>query len=207
VKVIFARHGESTANTLHVFSNRKANHPLTEMGKAQALNLAGRLVDKKFSAFYSSPIPRAVETAQLISDQLQIPFRIHNGLREFDAGILEGRSDESAWNEFSELWNAWFVEGFTERKIEGGECLVEIRDRLGNFLVELLRQHAETDASILCITHGGLLYASIPGLVVNISYAFVSENLLANTDCVVINWDGQNWKCTQWAEKIFNVSD
>lgn len=203
MKITFARHGESTANTLHVFSNHQADHPLTEKGKAQALALANRLLDQKFSAFYSSPIPRAVETAQIVSDQIHLQFKIHNGLKEFDAGVLEGRSDENAWAEFSALWKGWFTEELGNKKIEGGESLVEIRDRLGNFLVEVLQQHPETDASIFCITHGGLLYAAIPGLVENIPYAFVREHLLDNTESIVINWDGKTWKCLQWAATVF----
>ena len=48
----------------------------------------------------------------------------------------------------------------------------------------------QPDAEILCITHGGLLYAAIPGIVNNIPYAFVREHLLDNTECIVIDWDG-----------------
>ena len=140
-----------------------------------------------------------METAQIISDQIHKPFTIHEGLREFDAGILEGRSDEKAWAEFSALWKAWFTEGLSEKKIDGGESLTEIRERLENFLGFLLREHPDLDAEILCITHGGLLYAAIPGIVNNIPYTFVREHLLDNTECIVIDWDGQNWKCCQWA--------
>lgn len=203
MKITFTRHGESTANTLHVFSNHRADHPLTEKGKGQALALANRLLDQKFSAFYSSPIPRAVETAQIVSNQLLLPFKIHNGLKEFDAGVLEGRSDENAWAEFSALWKDWFTEGLVNKKIDGGESLFEIRDRLGSFLVEVMQQHPETSANILCITHGGLLYAAIPGLVENIPYSFVREHLLDNTESIVINWDGKIWKCLQWAATVF----
>ncbi len=206
MRVLFARHGESTANTLHVFSNRQADHPLTEKGKAQAAALAVQLSGREFSAFYSSPIPRAIETARIISDLIQIPFEIHEGLREFDAGILEGRSDEKAWVEFSELWNAWFTLELPDRKVEGGESLNEIRGRLGELLDELRRRPGQSETDVLCITHGGLLYASLPGLVENISYAFVRDNLLANTACVVINWDGKTWKCEQWDETVFTVS-
>lgn len=206
MRVLFARHGESTANTLHVFSNRQADHPLTEKGKAQAAALAVQLSGREFSAFYSSPIPRAIETARIISDLIQIPFEIHEGLREFDAGILEGRSDEKAWVEFSELWNAWFTLELPDRKVEGGESLNEIRGRLGELLDELRRRPGQSETDVLCITHGGLLYAGLPGLVENISYAFVRDNLLANTACVVINWDGKTWKCEQWDETVFTVS-
>lgn len=205
MRVHFARHGESTANTLHVFSNRQADHPLTEKGKAQAAALAVQLSGKEFSAFYSSPIPRAVETARIISDLIQIPFEIHEGLREFDAVILEGRSDENAWTEFSDLWNAWFTLELEDRKLEGGESLTEIRTRLGAFLDEVSHRPSQSKADILCITHGGLLYAGLPGLVENITYAFVRDNLLANTACVVVNWDGKTWKCERWAEIVFKA--
>jgi probable phosphoglycerate mutase len=205
MKVIFARHGESTANTLHVFSNRQADHPLTEKGRTQAADLAIQLSAREISAFYSSPIPRAVETACIISDMIHLPFKTHDSLREFDAGILEGRSDENAWAEFSELWNAWFTLETPDRKVEGGESLVEISHRLGAFLDELHNLQRPSDASILCITHGGLLYAGLPGLVDNISYSFVRDNPLANTASVEINWDGKKWRCEQWAENDFSV--
>jgi len=206
MKILFARHGESTANTLHVFSNHQADHPLTEKGRAQAAALAIQLSNKNFSDFYSSPIPRAIETAQIISNFIHLPFKTHKGLQEFDAGILEGRSDENAWEKFSDLWNAWFTLELPDQKVEEGESLIEIRDRLGKFLDEVCHQHGQNDADILCITHGGLLYAGLPGLVENISYSFVRDNLLANTACVVINWNGKTWKCEQWADTIFKVS-
>jgi broad specificity phosphatase PhoE len=206
MRVYFARHGESTANTLHVFSNHQADHPLTEKGRTQAATLANQLSNQSFSGFYSSPIPRAVETARIISDFIGMPFKIHTGLQEFDAGILEGRSDEKAWVMFSDLWNAWFTLELAEQKIEGGESLVEIRDRLGKFLDELIHQHGQSDANILCITHGGLLYAGLPGLVENISFSFVRDNPLANTACVVINWNGERWSCEQWADIVFKAS-
>jgi broad specificity phosphatase PhoE len=206
MRIHFARHGESTANTLHVFSNHQADHPLTDKGRAQAAALADHLSGRDFSAFYSSPIPRAIETAQIISDFIHMPFKIHAGLREFDAGILEGRSDEDAWGEFSELWNAWFTLGLEERKVPGGESLVDIRRRLGEFLDEVISQPSIKETDILCITHGGLLYAGLPGLVENISYAFVRDNPLANTACVVIIRDGKTWHCEQWADTVFSVS-
>lgn len=206
MRVLFVRHGESTANTLHVFSNRQADHPLTEKGRVQATTLANQLSNKDLSDFFSSPIPRAIETARIISDIIHMPFKIHAGLREFDAGILEGRSDQNAWAEFSDLWNAWFTLNLEDRKVGGGESLIDIRSRLRALLDEVSRQPAQNDADILCITHGGLLYAGLPGLVENISYSFVRDNPLANTACVVINWNGERWRCEQWADTVFRVS-
>lgn len=202
MKVIYARHGESTANTLHVFSNRQADHPLTEKGKEQAATLGNELSSVTITDFYSSPIPRAVQTAQIISDFLHIPFKVDDGLREFDAGVLEGRSDEAAWAEFSDLWNAWFTLELPHHKLDGGESLVEIQARLEKFLNNLVDRFRNHETTILCITHGGLLYAGLPGLVENITYAFVRDNPLANAACVVIIRNGDHWICEQWGEKL-----
>jgi len=67
VIVYFARHGESIANTRHIISNRDLDHPLTPTGRQQSLLLAEKLKDSDLTMIYSSPIPRALETASIVS--------------------------------------------------------------------------------------------------------------------------------------------
>ena len=64
MKLYFARHGESEANTLRVISNRESRFGLTTTGKQQAAILADGLKDIPITAIFSSPILRARETAQ-----------------------------------------------------------------------------------------------------------------------------------------------
>jgi probable phosphoglycerate mutase len=56
-----ARHGEALAD----------QSGLTEKGRRQAELLGERLRDVRFSAVHHSPLPRAVQTARLISEQLE----------------------------------------------------------------------------------------------------------------------------------------
>jgi broad specificity phosphatase PhoE len=160
MKITFARHGESTANTLHVFSNQQADHPLTEKGRDQARELALHLEGEYFTRIFSSPIPRAIETAEIVCRHLRRSYQISDALREFNAGILEGKSDENSWAEFSRLWEAWFKDGQFETRIEGGENLIEIRSRLRGFIETQSIRSSALD-HVLCFSHGGVLYLSL----------------------------------------------
>lgn len=202
MKLTFARHGESTANTLHVFSNRNAVHPLTVKGKAQAQELAGRLSGIPFTQIYSSPVLRAVETTRIVCEHIGRDFVIAEALREFDVGEFEGRGDEQAWLDFSLLWKDWYLNEKPERKLPGGESLIETRQRVESFINQLIKDSKIND-EILCVTHGGILSAVIPGLTNPPDYEFIWSHPLKNTDLVIIDWDGTRWKCLQWAETSF----
>ena len=86
--VYFVRHGESEANVLNVFSNRGTKHPLTSRGREQVEMLAGKLADVNFGAFYSSPVWRATESAEILSRRLGISYEVTEALREYSAWVL-----------------------------------------------------------------------------------------------------------------------
>ena len=202
MRVIFARHGESTANTLHVFSNKPFVHPLTDKGREQAIDLAKRLTGISFAAVYSSDVLRAVETSQIVCEQLGLEFTITAALREFDVGDFEGESDDTHWQQFSQLWNDWYANGFVERNVGGGENLLQIRHRLGGFLEMLVQKYSEHD-TILCISHGGILFAGVPGFARNLENVVMRDLTLGNTSLVVLDYEGEEWNCKQWGETIF----
>ena len=97
MKLYFVRHGESEANTRHVISNRESLFGLTALGKKQAIILADQLKDIPVTAIYSSPVLRAKETADILSQSLRQPYQVTEALREYDCGILEDKSDAASW--------------------------------------------------------------------------------------------------------------
>jgi probable phosphoglycerate mutase len=202
MRVIFARHGESTANTLRIFSNRTDEHPLTEKGREQALDLAKRLAGIPLAAVYSSNVLRAVETSQIVCQQLGLEFTITPALREFDVGNFEGKSDETYWEQFSQLWNDWYGNGLVERNVGGGENLLQIRQRLEDFLQMLLQKFSKQD-TVLCVCHGGILFAGVPGIAVNLHNEVIRDLKIANTALLILDYDGKDWRCLQWGDKLF----
>ena len=97
MKLYFVRHGESTANLLWEFSNSGLKHPLTEKGVEQARAVARSLCGVGVEHIYSSPILRAVQTAQILAEGLRAPLAITEALREWSVGIYEGTADPVGW--------------------------------------------------------------------------------------------------------------
>lgn len=89
-KFYFIRHGETDFNKekryigLHDIS-------LNKKGIEQVKQSLLLLNDKNISVIYSSPLKRALQTANIISQYLNIPIVIINNFKERDFGILQTR--------------------------------------------------------------------------------------------------------------------
>ncbi len=68
---------------------QKLNLPLSELGRSQAAIVVSGLRDRGIETIYSSPLLRARETAQILSDGM-IPVRILDDLIEMNAGEWDG---------------------------------------------------------------------------------------------------------------------
>jgi probable phosphoglycerate mutase len=106
MRLYFVRHGESEANLLNEFSNRGLKHGLTEKGQQQAYALAQRLHAVPVVAIFSSPLLRARQTAEILAHELGVAYQVADALREFDCGILEGKSDPASWQAYGQLSEA-----------------------------------------------------------------------------------------------------
>ena len=69
LQIILVRHGETYWNQERRIQGGSSNTQLTEVGKRQAEALAQLLKDKNIAAIYSSPLQRALNTAQAIARQ------------------------------------------------------------------------------------------------------------------------------------------
>lgn len=88
---LFVRHG-STPTTGKVLPGRAPGLHLSDEGRKQAMDTAERIavVKRRPVAIYSSPLERARETAQPLSDLLGLPVQVDDGLIECDFGEWTG---------------------------------------------------------------------------------------------------------------------
>jgi broad specificity phosphatase PhoE len=204
MKIIFSRHGESQANRLRQVSNRGLKLGLTQKGREQAAGLAGALAGRPIRRIYSSPLLRAIETTVIVAGRLELEYEVSEALREFDLGILEGRSDDACWRAFDELVADWLERGLYDRRIEGGESFNDIRARFVPFVEGLLRQYGESEAEILCVAHGGLYWVMLPLAVQNIERSLLERHGLGYTTRIVCELRAGRLVCVEWDdEKIF----
>jgi len=200
MKLYFVRHGESEANTLRVISNRESPFGLTALGKEQAVILADRLKDILVTAIFSSPVLRARETAEILSESFHLPYQITEALREYDCGILEEKSDEESWKLHSEIAEDWTLNHNFLRKPEGGENFLEIKKRFVPFIESFTQNESHEENHILFVSHGGLLQLMLPELLTNIDHAFVRSNGIRHTQCIIAEQRQNGLLCLQWGD-------
>jgi broad specificity phosphatase PhoE len=198
MKIYFARHGESYANTTREVSNRGLKHPLTPTGRSQALALAGKLESRGIVHVYASPVLRALETGILIANHLGIDYEVVDALREYDCGELEGRSDEACWQQMDELARAWVVDHEWERRYPGGESGWEVRTRFEPFVHKLVDKHTSNEESVLCVSHGGVYWLALPLLLTNLKVSFLVKHGLGYTACCTAEPRPEGLAAVEW---------
>ncbi len=198
MKLYFVRHGESEANLLREFSNRGFKHGLTDRGREQAAVLAQTLAGTSVVKLCSSPLLRAVQTAEILSRACGVRYEITDALREYDCGILEGKSDAASLQIYETVLNDWLQQGAWEQRIEQGESFLEIKERFVPFIEQLTREYQHSSHAIVAVGHGGLYCCMLPLVLVNIDVRFVIEHPVSYTGCIVAEFRPEGLICVEW---------
>ena len=106
-KIILVRHAECIGNISNRLSGR-TNFNLTDNGIIQANKLAQRLNTKKIDIIYSSPLQRAIDTANIISKYNgNIKVEIDERLIEIDYGLCDGMSWDDINIQYPNIRKLW----------------------------------------------------------------------------------------------------
>jgi len=153
-QICIARHGETDWNRRGVLQGW-LDVPINELGRQQAATLAASLVSENFAAVWTSPLARALETAQIVASALHLPPPSpHEGLREKHFGAVQGVPK----NELAEL-NPALLEQILRRnpaaEFVGGESMDEFADRVIEAIEDIGTRHR--GERVLVITHGWVM--------------------------------------------------
>lgn len=148
------RHGQSTWNEARRWQGQ-ADPPLSELGRAQARRVAERLRAEPITALYASDLRRALETAQIIGEQLGLEPRPDPRLRELDLGAWSGLTGEEIAVRFPEQFRAW--QAHEAVRPGGGELFDEMQERAVKAVQEIVAAHP--GETVCIVTHGGVVYA------------------------------------------------
>ncbi|MFZ4063457.1 MAG: histidine phosphatase family protein [Candidatus Nanopelagicaceae bacterium] len=155
--IYLVRHGHSSANAKSILAGRDFKVSLSSQGVNQAESLATELAEKQFSALYSSPLPRCLETlAPLRAIQRKLPIQILEGVIEMEYGDWSGK--KLATLARNKLWR-----NIQERpslvRFPNGESFVEMQNRA----LESVRSVAKPGKTILICSHGDVIKAIVAG--------------------------------------------
>ena len=145
MKIYAARHGQTQWNLENRICGR-TDLPLTDEGREQAEMLAEKTAGLNLDRIISSPMRRALETADAVSRKCGIPVEPDDRLIEQDYGIYEGKDRQNP--------------GFLDNKrmfayrYPGGESMMDVAYRVYSLIEELKRNYP--DEKILLVCHGGV---------------------------------------------------
>lgn len=159
MKLYFIRHGETVWNTQAKLQG-KSDIPLNEKGVALARVTGEALADVPFAAIYSSPLKRALQTAQLVAGDRDVPIATDRRLEEIGFGIWEGLSCHKDHYEIpSDSFQDFFLDPFGYQPPAQGETVRHVCGRTADFLEELIRKMGKEESNVLISCHGCTLRA------------------------------------------------
>ena len=145
MKLYIARHGQTQWNLENKVSGR-TDIPLTEMGLQQAAQLAENAKGKGIEVILASPLLRARQTAQAVSDAIGVPVQIDDRLMELDFGVFEGKS---RFDPDFQYTRAQFP-----TRYPGGESAFMLAHRVYGCLEDVKRKY--DGKTVLLVCHGGV---------------------------------------------------
>lgn len=154
--IYLTRHGQTEWNIEKRLQGR-GNSPLTKQGIERAEELRDRLKDIEIDIIYSSPIERALNTANILKGNKSVEVVTDDNFVEMSFGEYEGRITEEVKLENPEWDIELIMKGNTEIKAPKGETLEEVRGRIKIAMDNLLEKHK--GENILIVAHGITLKA------------------------------------------------
>jgi probable phosphoglycerate mutase len=189
MKILFVRHGKDDDTVRGGWSQT----PLTEEGIRQAESLVSFVQKNNLNIkhIYSSDLPRAMQTAEAVGNQLQLPVIPMQEFREVNNGILAGMKNDLAAETFPGLyWNTldW------EQRYPGGESPQEFYERVCEAWNRFQKEILERNENVLLVTHGGVIQV-ILSIVNGVEYSNRKAlRKVGNTEPIALEYTSGKWQ-------------
>lgn len=152
MRLLLIRHGQSVGNAERRLQGR-GEFPLTERGIAQSQRLAQRLAAFPPDVLYSSPVRRALTTAHILGQALNLPVQPLPAVQEYDFGELAGLTWREIVERAPEVVQAIRAGSPDYPRYPGEEGRDNFRRRVCEGLWGLAEKHP--DEAVAVVTHAG----------------------------------------------------
>lgn len=204
MKLYFVRHGKTLWNLEGRFQGASGDSPLLEKSIETLKQLGQYLQEIPFDVIYSSDLPRAVTSAQIIQSQLKnsCPLQETSLLREWQLGKLEGAKFATLKAIYPEQMYALRTNlAKFDSTMFGAESVYQTTQRTINFVKSLQDQEFE---HVLIVGHGANLTASIQTLLGYDVPLLRKDGGLANASVTVLEtFDFENFNLMVWNDTSY----
>ena len=144
-RLLLVRHGQSEGNVRGVFQGQR-EYALSRQGRAEAQAVAEWLhrEESEIEAVFSSPLGRALQTAEAIAGVSGQVIQVVEDLKERRVGVVAGLTDDQVEVQFPD----WRIAG-----IPGRESWEDLSARARAVIAKLL----EASGTVVAVSHAGFL--------------------------------------------------
>ena len=145
---LLLRHGQTPMSVQKRYAGR-TDAPLTDTGVRQAVAAAKRLAPAGIAAIVTSPLQRAVRTAEEVAAATGVPVLADDGFRETDFGAWEGLT----FAEVRERWPSEVTRWLADPDVAppGGESFAAVSERVTAALHRVLA--GREGQTVLIVSH------------------------------------------------------
>ena len=174
--IIFLRHGQAENNTKKILAGRSPGVNLTEAGIQQAEQAGKMLESLNISAIYSSPIDRALQTAEIVGKHCDLEISIDDRLIELDMGKFTKMPYDEIFAKHGNVFLK-FYEGSEEVSENGVETFSKVQKRVLDMADFIINKHK--NENVVLVTHMDPIKAMI-GKVLKLRSDVLFELIIAN---------------------------
>lgn len=156
-RLYLIRHGETEWNATSKVQGT-TDTKLNEKGLIQAEQVAKRLADENITAIYTSSLTRAKQTAERISQKLNIEATELHNFREICLGPWQGLTIDEIKENYSEHYRIYREEP-AEFNMPGAETFLQVAERFCNEINNIITENK--GGSIAIVSHGAAIKAAV----------------------------------------------
>jgi broad specificity phosphatase PhoE len=149
--ILLTRHGHTVRSEPEQYLGQRVQAPLSERGRSEAQQLADRLEGVQIERLISSPLGRAVETAEILAHGGAV--ETDDRLIELDYGAWEGLPVEEIDRRFPGEFELYEANPATH-EVGGGESGEQVANRLSLLIEELLAWWRAENGDRTCLLVG-----------------------------------------------------
>ncbi|MBX0357436.1 histidine phosphatase family protein [Halobacillus sp. Nhm2S1] len=181
-KVALIRHGSTPWNK-EKRAQGSSDIPLDEEGMADARKLAERLHKETWDVLYSSPLKRAQQTAEFISEKVGLTIQFDSRIEEASGGQIEGTTETERIEKWGKDWRDLDL---------GMETPESVVSRGMSFMEDVLKKHE--GKKVIVVSHGAL----ISHLLRELDRERVRDEHMKNTSLSEVHLRDEQWYCERF---------
>ena len=190
--IIFLRHGQAENNTEKILAGRSPGVNLTETGIQQAEQTGKMLELLNVSKIYSSPIDRALQTAEIVGKHCDLEIIPDQRLIDLDMGKFTKMPYDEIFAKHGNVFLK-FYEGNDEVSENGVETFATVQKRVFDMVDFVVKNHK--NENVVLVTHMDPIKAMI-GRVLNLKPEILFELIIANASLNIFKNHDQKFYVT-----------